>query len=226
MKRRLMTLLAMTLTISLITAYGNLILPIKGNSEQHPANSMWIEPSIIDISGMSVGDRFNVTVWVNVTVDCAGWQFAMLYDTRYLNATRAGYTGSDGTRSQFFEQSGTVSMMPLTPTLYNPYNETHNYVLHGEVWSPMIPGNPYATGTGSLSWIEFQIIAEPPFTTTLDIETLYPAKTYIADSASNKIELNLYNVEVVPEFPSSWILLLLLTISFFITTLIAKKKNK
>ena len=150
----------------------------------------------------------------------------MLYDTRYLNATRAGYTGSDGTRSQFFEQSVTASMMPLTPALYNQYNETHNYVLHGEVWSPMIPNNPYATGTGSLSWIEFQIIAQPPFTTTLDIETLYPTKTYIADSTQTKIELNLYNVEVVPEFPSSWILLLLLTISFFKTTLNSKKKNK
>ena len=207
MKRRLMTLLAMTLTISLITAYGNLILPIKGNSEQHPANSMWIEPSIIDISGMSVGDRFNVTVWVNVTVDCAGWQFAMLYDTRYLNATRAGYTGSDGTTSQFFEQSGTASMMPLTPTLYNQYNETHNYVLHGEVWSPMIPNNPYATGTGSLSWIEFQIIAQPPeggeIRTILDIKTLYPTKTYITDSTQTKIELNLYDSLYVFQSPTA-----------------------
>ena len=225
MRREIIAITIFLMTgLSLISQYTYAIP--DGPTEPHPANSMWVEPSVIDAGSYSLGDRFNVTVWVNVTVDCAGWQFAMLYDTRYLNATRAGYTGSDGTTSQFFEQSGTASMMPLTPDLDGPYNDTHKYVLHGEAWSPTVSNNPYATGTGSLSWIEFQIIAQPPFTTTLDIETLYPAKTYVSDPAGTKIELNLHNVEVVPEFPSSWILLLLLTISFFITTLIAKKKNK
>jgi hypothetical protein len=189
---------------------------------------MWIEPSVIDVTGVSVGYKFNVTVWVNISLDinCAGWQFAMLYNINYLNATRAGYTGTGGTRSQFFEQSGTVNLMPLPPTLNGPYNSTHKYVLHGEAWSPMVPNNPYAKGLGSLSWVEFQVIAQPPFTTRLDIQTLYPSKTYVANSEQQKIPLNLFNVQIIPEFSSSWMLLLVLNIVLVMALLASKKKNK
>jgi hypothetical protein len=167
--------------------------------ESHAADSMWIEPSLINATGVSVGYKFNVTVWVNISLDinCAGWQFAMLYNINYLNATRAGYTGTGGTRSQFFEQSGTVNLMPLPPTLNGPYNSTHKYVLHGEAWSPMVPNNPYAKGLGSLSWVEFQVIAQPPeggeIRTVLDIKTLYPSKTYVTNAQQQKISLSIYN---------------------------------
>jgi hypothetical protein len=169
------------------------LLPFA-TADVHAPPSMWIEPSLIqlDTASVSIGYRFDVVVWTNATgYQIAGWQFDMIYPKAYLKAVACVYTGTGGTRSQFFEQSGTSNLMALTPTIDDYYNATHNYVLHGEAWSPVVPNNPYATGVGTLSKVTFEVVGTPPkggqIDIQIDIRTECPAKTYLADKNQQKI---------------------------------------
>jgi hypothetical protein len=131
-------------------------------NEPHPANAMWIEPSSIELSTETydVGHKFNLTVWINITSVLSpiqavtSWQFAISYNKSQLNATKCGYT--EGTKSQFFKN---ITAVPVEPQ-FGSLNTTHNFVMHGETW---ISG-PKRTipGYGSLSWVEFEVIAKPP----------------------------------------------------------------
>ena len=161
----------------------------------HPSDSMWIEPSVVDATGMSVGDKFNVTVWLNVSTNVAAWQFRLIYEEAYLDVTRYGLTGTGGSISQFFEKSGTETWGILSSE--GSHNETHDYIMIGEVWK----SGPWGRGCGSLAWLEFQIKAEPePPTLTLDIATAHhppTSDTYVIDPSEDEIPLNVYNGLVV-----------------------------
>ena len=180
-----------------------LSLGLSTPSEPHPANAMWIEPSTIQFytNTTSVGYRFNVTVWINLTSNptgvCGGWQFKLIYDPTYLNATRAGYTGgtpyAPGTtpgKSEFFNN---VSTLPLTP-YFGP-----DYVQVGETWMG-VGDMRHVPGYGSLAWVEFEIIAEPSpgeeITVTLDISSGHHppiSDTYALDGNGDEIPLTVYD---------------------------------
>jgi len=197
-------------------------------SESHDADAMWVEPAIIDLTGVSVGYKFNVTVWINISGYCLGWQFQMLYDKSIVKSTAAGYTGTGGLRSEFFENSGTTNLFPLPPTINAYYDATRNYTLHGEAWSPMIPNNPNATGVGSLSWVEFEVIAPGPYSCVLDISTGYhpqTSKTYALNEDNVEIDpLDVWNTPIVPEF-ISWLPIAFLSLASFIAILGSKRKK-
>jgi hypothetical protein len=180
----ILTLIATSVTLNLTIHQVAASIP----EEPHDADAMWVEPSLVNATGRSIGDKFNVTVWLNVTVDCGCWQFKLIYNKNYLNITRCVYTGTGGSKSQFFENTGTTTF-PTTPS-FGTYNETHNYVLHGESWM----GGPFGTGVGSLSCVEFEIMAEPSegeeIFTIVDISSLYPIDTYIRDEEFEKPPLN------------------------------------
>jgi hypothetical protein len=168
-------------------------------TEPHDANAMWIEPSTIDISGVSVGYKFNVTVWANSSLQTKGWQIRLFYPKDYINATRAGYT--NGSKSEFFKD---INTMPLNPSFKPDYNATHNRLDYGEAWM----SGPYRSpGYGSLCWIEFEVVALPggdtPIQIPLDIkyafEALSPPQTYLLYSDGSKTPLDVYNAVVVPE---------------------------
>lgn len=195
-------------------------------AQSHNANSMWVEPEVVDLTGYTVGQKFNVTVWVNVTVECGGWQFKMIYDKVLLRATRAGYTA--GTRSHFFAQSGTANF-PTTPQLNVAHNATHNYVLYGEMWNPMVPDNPYATGCGSLAWVEFEVLVEQPITCVLDIKTEHNpprSKTYVLDKDGDEVTLDVYNTLIIPEFSSAAVILILVASASLLVVTNAKNRRK
>lgn len=156
-----------------VTLYHSPLMNESIPTEPHPGNSMWIEPSIICLSGLREHHRFNVTIWINFTSielgnEIGAWQFVIVYDKAYLNATKVGYTA--GTMSQWFKEVGVAATMPLSPDLRS-FNETHNRILHGEVWmdGPKAPEGSY----GSLSWIEFELTNIPyaPFTGYLQFIT-------------------------------------------------------
>ncbi len=154
-------------------------------------NTMWIEPSSVNITGLSIGDKFNVTVWINLTESCGAWQFRLLYDKSFLNATRCGYTA--GSKSDFFKD---IITLPVEP-VFDVENDTHDYVTHGESW---MMGDPRGSGYGSLSWIEFEIMAVPlegEIVTTLDISTYHHppnSKTFALDfDTMEEIPLKVYD---------------------------------
>ena len=188
-------------------------------ADPYSADSMWIDPSEIDITEMSVGDKFNVTVWLNVTEDCGAWQFYLIYNKEYLNVTRYGLTGTGGAKSEFFENSGSSTFFP-TPSM-GAYNDTHNYILIGESWL----GGPFGTGCGSLAWVEFEILAKPPINVVLDIASAHhppTSDTLALDSSQEEIPLNVYNAIVIPEFQ---VLILIIFLGLLSAVFIVYKKK-
>jgi len=147
-------------------------------TEPHNADAMWIEPSsqriVSDFD--TIGYRFTVTVNINLTFTCSGWQFKVLYDKTHLNATGCGYT-LNATKSQFMENITTVARDPT----FGSYDLTRDYVLHGESWLSGPMRNP---GYGDLAWVEFEVLMVPPrgggeaISSMLDISTSYDADTY------------------------------------------------
>ena len=191
--------------------------------EPHPGDAMWVEPSTIDLSTdtVSVGYRFNVTIWINLTVASASWQFKLAYNKNHLNATGCGYTAGD--KSDFFKDINTVSLEPSFGTL----NTTHNYVLHGEVafTSQRDPGY------GSLAWVEFEVMTVPPegetYTSKLAMVEVYPdgTETYAQDPEQNKIPLNVYeSTYIIPEF--SGFLFFVLVICLALILLFQKTRKR
>jgi len=163
--------------------------------EPHDANAMWIEPSTVYLNwSYPVGYKFNVTVWANSSLETKGWQFWLVYAKQYINATRAGYTGPGGTKSEFFQD---ITTMPLAPS-FKSHNDTHNRLDFGEAW---IMGPYNQPGYGSLCWVEFEVINVPPAGVVvdipLDIKWAYdqydPPKTYLLYADGSYSPLDVYN---------------------------------
>ncbi|MDH5732180.1 MAG: cohesin domain-containing protein [Candidatus Bathyarchaeota archaeon] len=144
-----------------------------------PADSMWIDPPAISLN--TVGSKFNVTVWLNLTVYSTVWQFRMIYNKQQLDALRCQYTAAG--KSQFFAN---ISTIPVSP-VFGVYNASHNSVIHGEAASY---GSYRAPGYGSLAWVEFEVLVVPlGGEKILDISTEYPVDTYALDDVGSKIPL-------------------------------------
>jgi hypothetical protein len=173
-------------------------------TEPHAANAMWIEPSLtqLNVTLIPAGYEFNVTVWANCSVSCGGWQAWILYEKAYVNATRAGYTGPDGFKSDFFQNITTIAVSPS----FKSHNGTHNRVEYGESWAG---SGPYRSpGYGSLCWIEFNVTSLPssPQNTTLSFYAYTGSvrRTYLVNGAdSSKVDLNAYDglVKFLAEAP-------------------------
>lgn len=219
LKKHFSILTITTMILATISVYA--LTP----SEPHTANAMWIEPSLIELNATTtpIGYKFNVTVWANSSLATKGWQFWLYYQNAYINATRCGYTGPDGTKSEFFQN---ITTMPLSPSFKVNYNATHNRLDFGEAW---LMGSYRGPGYGSLAWIEFEITAELPGTIEipLDIQYAYevfdPPQTYLLYSDGTKKPLDVYNATVVPEF--NFLTMLVLMGSFSLVIYIHKKKQ-
>ena len=175
----------------------------------HVANAMWVEGPYpfadcdgtdvnITTADLSVGQRFNVTVWVNITSVPSGnalvgaWQVYMIYEFAYLDWIRAGYTNATAGKSDFFEE---INTYPGSPSEGNQ-DGTHDYVMFGEMWNPTAPDpNPKKSvpDYGSLAWFEFEIVSAPDkydeILSLIDISTKYPASTWIADDDATKVPM-------------------------------------
>jgi len=202
-----------------------MVLPVYASvsEEPHDANAMWIERSINDFSTdtVEVGDKFNVTVWANITGSLsASWEFKIAYNKNYFNATGCGYT--NGMKSEFFAN---ITTIPLVPA-YGMHNTTHDYVLHAELWGLSGPfRNP---GYGSLGWVEFAILEIPTEveTFTLDQCLFYDDETYVQDDLGNKIPLDCSNaIVIIPEFLQFAFFALLMVLTLITSVLSIKFRN-
>lgn len=174
------------------------VLPVLAQPKlSRPANAMWIEDTdapywAVNLTtknpAHTIGYRFRVTVWLNVSTVSAGadgvdtWQVQVNFNPAHLKAVAVGYTA--GSKSKFFDGLNTV---PVTPTIGT------DFVLHGETCvSPDYRVIPYCE---SLFWIEFEVTSVPAKGETLtSLISIDPrsAKTYVVDTAGTKISLTLY----------------------------------
>jgi len=142
--------------------------------EPHDGNAIWIQPSTSSFftDTVSFGYRFNVTVWINLTVSSGSWSFKLVYEKNLLSVTRCVYTA--GSKSEFYSN---ISTFGITPA-FMPWNSTHNSIYYGECVFGEPCRNP---GYGSLAWIEFEVINVPAdgvtWTSLLSFVGVYPDDT-------------------------------------------------
>ncbi|RLE62703.1 MAG: hypothetical protein DRJ47_10295, partial [Thermoprotei archaeon] len=182
MKSKLISLaVASLLLITLLSPLSISAVPHQTEPQNPPPGTgaaMWIEPRTInfDTSTVSVGYKFNVTVFIRTNRSATAWQFQLYYDNNYFKAIRCGYAGDPSYvgasgQSMFFKGLSTIGVEPAF---------TPGGVLHGE---SLLTGtrDPEPNGA-ALSWIEFEVIAVPGKGETvsfeLDIATAYPEDTY------------------------------------------------
>lgn len=113
------------------------------SNEPHQANSLWIEPSATSV--LTAGEKFNLTVWLNITEECFAWQLKILFNSTHFNVSRLGYT--NGEKSDFFSNHQTITIVPII-------NYSQGYVIVGET---LLENDTRSPGYGSLLWIEFEL---------------------------------------------------------------------
>jgi hypothetical protein len=182
MKRKVSTIVVFMMLLSMffmLTSAQALLTEPRQENRRSPAitseaasNVLWIEPSttVLNISEVDLGYKFNLTAWINLTETSFTWQIALLYDSTYLQATRAGYTA--GSTSMFFAGQTTI---PVSPIL------TNDTVMFGE---SLIGSDSKSPGSGSLCWIEFSLQSKTPANLTINFQE---ADTYALDPNLNTI---------------------------------------
>lgn len=170
----------------------------------HPANAIWIKPSFKDLTQYAIGQKFEVEVWLNLTVASCAWQICLIYDKTILNVSSYGYTAR--TTSQFFEG---LSTLPVEP-LFGDVNETDAYIFYGECLLGDIEREP---GYGSLCWVVFEIVNKPsePHEGYLELGMVTYACTFVLDPEDNEIPITryhcIYGFGISPPTPLSSLLI-------------------
>jgi hypothetical protein len=180
------------LTIILLLNFMTFIAVAGVPPEPHNADAMWVEPSSVtfDASNASVGAKFNVTVWLNMTENVFVYQIAMLYNRTQLKCARAAFTAV--TTSMYMLGHGTTASG--SPPVIDTSFLGNGSVLASEscTGSDLIPG-PH---NGSLIWAEFQVLVVPTagnLTSNFDITTKYPTFTWVRDPDLAKIAITTYS---------------------------------
>jgi hypothetical protein len=154
----------------------------------HNGNAVWMEKTFIPHTGLdyanfttdevTVGSKFNVTVFVNFTQDVStnligAFQTVIVYRNDTLNFTRYGWTEkvtdpSSPSYGQAISQwrKNCGGWKVTRAFSKGGWDANHEYVLPGESWAaPDIgePANPkmYKGSNGTLVWIEFEILKLP-----------------------------------------------------------------
>jgi hypothetical protein len=154
------------------------------------ADSVYLSPDTFnfDAGSQSVGYRFNVTAWMNLTQPCFAWQVKITFNNTWLACTKAGYAiGVTSGESEYFD--GHVTS-PVSASI----NNITGYVQGGE----SLQGSDTALPANKkLMFAEFQIMAAPDtgqtFTDVLDINN---DKTYVLDPDLYSISISGYGSAV------------------------------
>jgi hypothetical protein len=124
-------------------------------AEPHTAEAMWVDPSSVTFSNSnaSVGQKFNVTVWLNISVaqTAFSYQTALKYNHTQLKCTRAGFTA--GAKSQFLSAHTTSGLITIDTSFLG-----NGSILASEASLDTAEPGPRAD---SLAWAEFEILKVP-----------------------------------------------------------------
>lgn len=134
-----------------------IVVVVPAVEAQHSVPAIWVDPSALnfDTAHTSVGDKFNVTVWAGTAGDAFTYQAEVLFNVTQLQAVRAAYTNLAG--SMWFKGHTSV------PSALGIDN-THGTVVGGET---LLGLDAVHASSGSLFWVEFQIVTAPTPGTTL-----------------------------------------------------------
>lgn len=119
-----------------------------------------LDPSEIalNVSEVSVGDRFNVTAWVSTVEDLFAYQVALYYNASVINITDC-WQPTWNSSYVFYGQTGTGN------TSYDSFDSWGESL----VGSSLLSGETSFTGDGLLAVFEFEIVASPTVDLTSDL---------------------------------------------------------
>lgn len=165
-------------------------LPARPTIPGEPANAFWLEPKTVGLQGKSVGYRFNVTAWINLTQASYAYQVGVEYNSTVFRVNRGGYTA--GSTSQFFAGHFTV---PVTITPDN----INGFVAGGET---LIGSDSRPAGSGSLCWFEFEIVS-PSSVQEIKVSN-NPNTTFALDPSLASIPTTSYESIASWQVSSNW----------------------
>jgi len=184
-------------------------------NEPHDADAMWVEPknNVFYTNTTSVGYKFNVTVAMNFTGNAFSWQAVMYYNHTQLNCTRVGATAPP--TSEFMSGHTTTFSKAINPGAYPPKGDLQSVLVSESCMAPDYQAGPHS---GTLFWVEFQILVAPgageTLNSTFDISTEYNlTNTFVWDEYGNAYTFTPYDgtYSYIPEFFGSLILIIFLT---------------
>ena len=159
MTRRLSRLSANILVTAILLGALPIIMPAVKALPTLPA--FWVVPDVsFNTNTTAVGTLFNVTLYGGTASDVYAYNWAVLFDNSQLAALTGGYTGPG--KSQWFGSHGTSTSGPYI-------DNTAGEVIGGE---SLLGSDIVHASSGSIAWLEFQIIAAPTpgntLTSTID----------------------------------------------------------
>ena len=163
MNKMLNKLLATALFTAMIIGTMPIIMPAKAV----PTQGFYILPTTVgfNTATTSVGFKFNVTVWIVTTIDTFSYQAKVKYNTTQIMADRADFTGVG--KSLWLTPKSTT---PVSAPIDNSTNP--GVVFMGEALSG---SDNKSASSGSLFWIEFEIMSAPTPGNTLTSSIFFDA---------------------------------------------------
>jgi len=108
-----------------------------------------VNPS--SITGLEIGDTFQINITVSDVTDLYGWQFSLYYPSIILNATSI-------VEGPFLKtHPDTDNTLYYIPIFTDTYNSTHGLIVAASTLSQVHGG---VSGTGTLATITFKVKAE------------------------------------------------------------------
>jgi len=128
----LMPVLLITMVVSSLETYCD------------PTATVYIEPP--EISGLTVGENFTITVPVADVSDLAGWEFSLYFCSRVINVV-------DADEGPFLKNVRNTIFVSVNVT--NNYNITHGLV---RLACALLQSGHGADGSGTLATIDFTVV--------------------------------------------------------------------
>lgn len=115
-----------------------------------PLPAFWVVPNeSFNTNTTAVGTLFNVTLYAGTASDVFAYNWGILFDTSQLAAVKGGYTGLG--KSQWFGSHASSASGPIIDNIAGEVSGGESLL-----GSDVVPAS-----SGSVVWIEFQIIAAP-----------------------------------------------------------------
>jgi len=175
MNKRLSRLFAALLIAAIVIG----AMPMIMSAKALPTQGFYILPATVDFNTgtTGVGFKFNVTVWIVTILNTFSWQAMVTFNTSQIKADRTGYTGS-GKSLWFTGHSSVTAVGTGIDNSTNPGNVQLGEVLSGSDFQP--------PSSGSLFWIEFEIMSAPTPGNTLSSSIAFdPANSFALDEDLN-----------------------------------------
>jgi hypothetical protein len=146
----------------------------------HPSNSIWIDPSVVNVTDAQVGRTFRVIVWVQNVSNIGAWQVYMEFNDSIVNVTKWIEPATD---SHYIFYGKTTQAVQTPPDAsYVNLSPGKGRIQVAAVLQPTPPQQQPGNGTGMLCTIEYEVLQVPPkdeqTTCQLDINA---TDTYMLD---------------------------------------------